>query len=75
MKIVNKRGRLTFADGWKRQKVIEISSDGIEMLKTNACTTQTYSPTYASAHVWHNCADGSGKGSENIFEIFWKTKA
>jgi hypothetical protein len=34
----------TFADGWKKQKVIVVSLDGIdEMLKTNAHTFWTYS--------------------------------
>jgi hypothetical protein len=76
MKIINKKGQLTFADEWRRQKVVKISSDGIiEKLKTNACTTQTYFPTCANAHVWDNCAYGSGKGSESIFEFFWKAKA
>jgi hypothetical protein len=37
MKIIYKKGRLTFTNGWRRQKATMVSLDGIvEMLGANA---------------------------------------
>jgi hypothetical protein len=51
-----------------------VLADGsVRVLTSNACTTQTYSPTWANARAQHNCVDGIGFGA--IFEDFWEANA
>jgi hypothetical protein len=76
MEIINKRERLTFADGWKKRRVIMVSLDGIvKMFKTNAHTIWVYSFTCVSAYTWCSCATGGGEGFKSIFNFFWEVRA
>lgn len=45
------------------------------MLRANAHTIQTYSPTWTSACAWHNLAHGSGIEFGAIFEDLWEANA
>jgi hypothetical protein len=42
------------------------------VLGANACTSQTYSFTWASACAWHNRVDGGGIGYGAMFEDLWE---
>jgi hypothetical protein len=76
MKIAEKMGRSTSANGWRWQRVTMVLVDGVtRVLGANAHIVQTYSPTWASAHVRHNHADGGGIGFNAIFEDLWEANA
>jgi hypothetical protein len=47
----------------------------IRALGANACTTWTYSLTWASAHAQHNCVAGGGGWSSAISKDLWEVKA
>ncbi len=55
-----KRGRSTFANGWRWKAALVLLNGIARMLGANACIVQTYFRTCASASVWHNHANGGG---------------
>jgi len=60
MKIIDKK-KSTSTSGWKRWTTPIVSLDEIaSVLKTNAHTTQMYSPTWTRAQEWHKCIDRDG---------------
>ncbi len=68
-KSFTKRGRSTIANGWKRQKVVMISSTGtIRIFGANACTIFKKILTCANACTWHNHVNGGGGRFEAISE-------
>jgi hypothetical protein len=53
-----------------------VSVDGATwVLTSNVCIVRAYSPTWASACVWCNYANGGGVGFYVIFEYLWETNA
>ncbi len=73
MKIVNKRGEVNFKR-WQRNAMVStnVATWG---LKANACTVRTYSPTWASACVQHNHANGGGVGFDANSKDLWEANA
>jgi len=75
-KLLTKGGRSTLANGWRWQRVTMVLVDGAtKVLGANAHIVQTYSPTWANAHVRHYHADGGGIRSGAIFEDLWEANA
>jgi hypothetical protein len=69
MKIIDERGEVTLANGWRWWKVVMVSIDeAVRVLGVSAHITQAYSLTWTSACVWHNHVDGGGLGFSAIFE-------
>jgi hypothetical protein len=74
--IVDKMGRSTFVDRWRRQQTLVVSLNWIiNMLKTLAHTIRAYSLTYANVYVWCNHANKSEEGLKTILKFFQEIKA
>jgi len=53
-----------------------VSSNGVaNVLGANACTIQTYSPTWTRAYVRCNCANGGGVGFVVDSKRLWEARA
>jgi hypothetical protein len=73
MEIIDKKERLTFANGWKKWRVVMVSLDGIaKVFKTNAHIIWMYSSTCARDYAWCSCVDEGGERFESISKIFEK---
>jgi hypothetical protein len=67
--LLTKRGRPTSANGWRWWRAAMVSANGAtKCWGANACTTQTYPPTWTSPHAWRNCVDGGGIRFGAMFE-------
>lgn len=68
-KSFTKNRRSTSANGWKRQKVVMILSNGtIRILGANACIVPKFFLTCANACTWRNHVNGGGEGFETILK-------
>jgi hypothetical protein len=75
LKSSTKKGKSTLAGEWRRRRTLLVSLDGTTcVLKVNARIAQMHSPTWARAHVWHNCGDGSGVGSKVDSKCLWEAR-
>jgi hypothetical protein len=75
-KSLTKGGRSTLTNGWKWWWVVMVLVErAVGVLGANAHIVQTYSPTWASAHVWNNHVNGSGVRSNAISKDLWEANA
>jgi hypothetical protein len=76
MKIIDKKGETNFSQWIKMAKAAMVLVDGaVRVLGANACTAQTYSPTWTNARVRRNRSNGGGIGFGAISEDLWEANA
>ncbi len=75
-KLSTKGKKSTSANGRRCQRAVMVSINGVVgVLWANVRIDRTYSPTWANARVWHNCANGGGIGSGAIVKDLWEANA